>query len=66
MEAALTWLAMGSSIITARAMRQEAALIFLMVDDPSRVGGSLSHEPWQLTVVEKKVQESEQVTLWNL
>jgi len=64
-DAALTWLAMGSSITTASAMRQDTTLIFLMVDDPSKVWGSLSHEPWQGWVVGKKVQESEQANLWN-
>jgi hypothetical protein len=57
---------MGSSIITTRAMRQETTLIFFMLNDPSRVGGILGHEPWKGWVVRKKVQESEQDNLWNL
>ena len=65
-DAALTWLAMGSSIITASAIRQDTILIFLMGGDPSKVGGNHTHEPWQGWVVRKKVQESEQENLWNL
>jgi hypothetical protein len=57
---------MGSSIIAVRAMRQDTTLIFLMLNDPSRVEGILRHEPWQGWVVGEKVQESEQENLWNL
>jgi hypothetical protein len=57
---------MGSSIIIARAIRQETILIFFMVDDPSRIAMILDRESWQGLVVRKKVQESEQEDLWNL
>ena len=65
-DAALTWLAMGSSIISARAMRQDTTLIFFMVEDLSRVARILNREPLPGWVVRKKVQESEQESLWNL
>jgi hypothetical protein len=65
-DAALTERATGSSIVKARTVTDVTAIIFFMVDDPSRIATLITLKTAEALVAGKRVQKSEQRILWNL